>query len=75
MWVQNSKSLRAIEISNSGEIFKTSVSGVSDWASGSYLRFRAYVLNGSVDFVSPTATVLGSELISGASVLWELREL
>jgi hypothetical protein len=75
VWVQNSESLRSIEIANNGETFKTSVSAVSDWLSGEFLRFRAYAaVGGAIDFVSPTATVLGGEVITGSSVLWELVE-
>lgn len=74
-WTQNENSLRSIEISNSGETFKTSISAVGDLADGEYTRFRCYALSGgAIDFVSPTDTVLGGEVIRGASIIWELSE-
>ena len=74
-WASNPNSLRSIEISNSGETFKTSFSGVRDWEEGEYVRFRSYAFSGgTIDFESPTDTVLSGEVISGASVLWELVE-
>lgn len=74
-WTQNSESLRTIEISNNGETFKTSISLILDWEDGHYLRFRIYASGGgSVSFVSPTDTVLGGEVITGASAVWELSE-
>lgn len=74
-WIQNSNSLRAIEISNNGETFKTSLSAVLDWENDSLLRFRVYALSGgAVTFSSPTDTVLGGEVIDGYSIAWELGE-
>ena len=74
-WTQNETSLRSIEISNSGETFKTSVSGVSNWNDGEFVRFRCYAVSGgAIDFSSPTDTVLGGEVIVGSSILWELIE-
>lgn len=74
-WTQNSNSLRAIEISNSGETFKTSLSAILNWAPDELIRFRIYALSGgSITFVSPTDTVLGGEVINGYSVAWELSE-
>ena len=75
VWTQNTRSLRSIEVSNSGETFKTSVSGVSNWQDGEYVRFRIYaLLGGAIEFTSPTDTVLGGEVINGISALWELSE-
>ena len=74
-WTQNSESLRTIEIANNGETFKTSISAILNWEDGHYLRFRVYASGGgSVSFISPTDTVLGGEIIVGASVIWELSE-
>ena len=74
-WTQNAQSLRVLEIPNNGETFKTSISSVTAWANGDYLRFRLYSPSGgTIDFSSPTDTVLGGENIVGASVIWALSE-
>lgn len=74
-WTQNSESLRTIEVANNGEAFKTSISAILNWEDGHYLRFRVYASGGgAVSFISPTDTVLGGEVIVGASVIWELSE-
>ena len=74
-WSQNYGSLRSIEISNSGESFKTSASFSEKLEQGEYLRFRAYSkAGGAVDFVPATDTVLSGENIIGYSAFWELSE-
>lgn len=74
-WTQNSNSLRSMEVSNSGETFKTSVSSVEDWNPNEYLRFRMYCVSGGpLNLVPPTDTVLSGESIKGYSVKWLLTE-
>lgn len=75
-WTQNSGSLRTMEVSNSGETFKTSVSLAFNWTAGSMIRFRMFSAGGgAISFVAPTATVLGGEVVTGASAIWELKEM
>ena len=74
-WIQNSHSLRVLEISNSGETFKTSVSYVNDWADQECVRFRSYIYSGGdVNLDAPTDTVSNGAVINGHSVIWELSE-
>jgi len=75
VWTQNSNSLRILEVSNSGETFKTTVSSALDWQIDEFIRFRVYAATGgAIEFTSPSDTVLGGEVIQGYSVLWELGE-
>lgn len=74
-WEQNSDSLRTLEISNSGETFKTTISFVENWGINEYIRFRLYCPSAKgLSFISPSDTVLGGETIVGSSVIWELSE-
>lgn len=74
-WTQNSHSLRVIEISNSGETFKTNVSYINNFLNQEHIRFRAYIYSGgSVTLVPPTDTVLNGNVIKGHSVIWKLKE-
>ena len=75
VWTQNPGSLRTIEISSSGETFKTSISLALNWPDGAMIRFRMFSVGSALSFVPPSATVLGGEVVTGASAIWELKEM
>lgn len=74
VWVEESGSLRSLDITTDGELFKTSVSVPSDWLSGEHFRFSFYEEGtGDINFESPSTTVNGN-LVVGASAAWQLKE-
>lgn len=73
-WSINPNSLRVVEVSNTGETFKTSLSLAFNWPDQVYIRFVCYAFSGgAISFVSPSDTIGGDPVI-GASVAWELSE-
>lgn len=75
-WVQNSKSLRVVEVNNNGETFKTAASYVNEWLDGEYVRFRVFAFSGgSTILTTPSASVINGIPVVGHSIIWELKEL
>lgn len=73
-WVGNFNSLRSIEVSNSGETFKTVISILTDFLPGEICRFRMFNdAGGDMVLESPTDTILG-EIYTGPSVLWTMQQ-
>lgn len=74
-YVANAGSLRPVEVSNTGESFKTAVSFLANWADGEILRFRIFEANGVTVTLSPSSTASLGQTITGHSVVWTLAEI
>lgn len=73
-WFGNYNSLRSIEVSNSGETFKTVISILYDWLPGELCRFRCFNdAGGNMVFEAPSDTILG-EIYTGPALLWTLQQ-
>ena len=73
-WIPNELSLRSIEISNSGETFRTVISAVIDWKPNEIIRFRCYNASGAEITFEQPADIINGEIYAGPSLLWSLRE-
>lgn len=74
-YVVKQGSLIPVEVSSTGQSFKTSVSFAVTWANGEYIRFRAYTDGAAtLSFEQSSDTVLGGQAITGHSMIWELSE-
>lgn len=75
-WTVNADSLRTVEISGSGESFKSIVSLSEGWIPDRIVRFAFYVDTSglsSLTFDSPTTTVNTNQTVSGRSFIWNLQ--
>ncbi len=73
-WIGNYNSLRSIEVSNSGETFKTVISILTDFLPGEICRFRIFNdAGGNMVLESPIDTILGEEY-TGPAVLWTMQQ-
>lgn len=70
-WVKNPGSIRKIEVSSTGESFKTTVSFLAEWEDGVAIRFGTYLEAGGLSFVATTGNPDG-EVVSGHSIIWEI---
>jgi hypothetical protein len=72
----NQGSLRPVEVSNTGESFKTAVSFLADWQPDEIIRFRIFEDNGVTVTLDPSSTTaLSGQTITGHSVIWTLAEI
>ncbi len=73
-WVGNLSSLRSIEVSNSGETYKTVYSAIVGLMPGEMCRFRAYNAAGAnIDFEAPVDNIIQQDFI-GYPLLWSLTQ-
>ena len=71
----NAGSLRPVEVSNSGESFKSTVSFAIDWPPGALIRFRMLASTaGGMNIEPSSSTVLGGQTITGHSIVWNLSK-
>ena len=73
-WTTNLDSLRAVDVPNDGESFKTIVSFVTSIPDTYYLRFRFFSTGGGTLSLIPETELINGETITGPSVVWVLEE-
>ncbi len=73
-WTTNLDSLRAVDVPNDGESFKTIVSFVTSIPDTYYLRFRFFSTGGGTLSLTPETELINGETITGPSVVWVLEE-
>lgn len=73
-WGTNQFSLRNVEISSSSESTYTYTSFFYDWEPDAIMRWRFAVKSGSAVRIRSVQELIGSEVIRGYSVLWDIQE-
>lgn len=73
-WIKNPLNLRQKTFSKDAIDFWTMPSGMIDWPSNYYVRFRLFTnSSGTMNLVAPTSTV-GTDNLVGLSVVWFMEE-
>jgi len=73
-WTKNVNSARIYTIVNAGQSFRTTVSFVSDWVDGEYLRFKFFADDATISF-DPASIVADGDTVNSYSAVWNLLEV